>query len=176
MSRGKNNTDVESQSVSRFARELTSEEIERLDSTPVEIFEAIRINNPMKALDHLVNQDATSLYELDAIRAWVRGDLPAKHRRGNPHGPRSDRNWRLFRKFMALLDYKKTRKNYRKAEDASDAIAKEYGFQIEEFRQFRRQSRKQRPKIDRAPSRIDRKPNMKDMYTEWLLGRNRKQR
>jgi len=139
-------------------------ELEMLDRPPVEVFEAIDGDRQALA-DYLRSGEPLTFYTLDAIAAWMAGELPSKRKRGNPHGTRLDRNWNAMRMYFAELEYKQlylaAGRPQKQSDGFSKQVAEKWGIHPDTFRHYRRRSKLQRHEKPEAL------PLLEEMWWDW---------
>jgi hypothetical protein len=124
--------------------------------------------------DYLRSGKPLTYYTIDAIAAWMAGELPPKRGRGRPHGTPIERAERAVG--MRLLEmlyrwrYEQAGRPSGKADEFVELVAKERGIDPEKLRNYIRRSKKQRHKRSKRP------PPLEEMYWEWKKYQKRKKR
>ncbi|MFB9233678.1 hypothetical protein ACFFUT_17940 [Pseudohalocynthiibacter aestuariivivens] len=139
-------------------------ELDRLDRPPVEVFAAIEGQRKQLA-DYLRNDEPLSLYTIEAIAAWLAGDLPPSRPPGKPHGTPQERRFKTGG--LALAEhifkrrYEAAGRPRGEANQFADCVAEELGFTPAAFLDYRRRSSISRPK---SPKLL---PFLEEMWWEW---------
>jgi hypothetical protein len=138
-----------------------------LDRPPVEVFRAVEGERKQLA-DYLRRGRPPSYYTMDAIAAWMAGELPPIRRPGNPHGSTIQRLKRRVANKLAALVYKELfeleGRPRGKSDEIADGVAEELGLDPVAFHNYRRRSKKQK---EAAPL-----PEMTDMERMWWEWKN----
>ncbi|MCU4654663.1 hypothetical protein N8I71_17620 [Roseibacterium sp. SDUM158016] len=136
-----------------------------LDRPPVEVFRAVE-GECKQLADYLRRGRPPSYYTIDAIAAWMAGELPPTRPPGNPYGGAMRRVGRAVGLKLAEFVYKKRFEHAGrppgKSNEIADEVATERGLDPETFHNYRRRSKKQK-EMKRLPEMSD----MERMWWEW---------
>lgn len=135
-----------------------------LDQPPVEVFAAVDGDRQVLA-DYLRSGRPLSYYTIDAIAAWMAGELPPKRGRGRHYGTYSDRVREMARMALAASvyrwKYEEAGRPQGKADEYAEMVAKKWQIDLEKFLNYLRRSNKQKHKQPKKP------PPLEEMYWEW---------